>query len=415
MKNKINIAIIIVISGLINFLITFILLTSYGATDKLDSYFLAITIPQVLLSIFVYPLSGIVLSYLVEIDDDRKNNCDSQRFIYVISIAILSIFLALISYFILRIISLYITIDDVLYELFLYSILSIPSFFLLNSFLVVYHSKSDFISYEKYNLLGSSYVVFVLLYYQGNISIISLPLIILSKNLLVSFFMIKGLTFKKIYRHDFKFILEVSSRAKALILSSSITKLEPFIERSIITSSGHGNMSIFYFTQQLYMFLVQLVNKSYTATKVPFITKKIICNESFSEIYINVKIRTFLFLLCLSCFLSIFLYFFSYYGFSFKKLNSENIDSIICFSLFVFFISLFNLLRDYIYTLIFAFNRTDIVSYIDISSFLIFNLLKFIVFYLYGLQLFLICCVLQSFFKFYISNYFVKKAIHDKY
>ena len=120
------------------------LISKFGFGEELDLYFLYLTIPQILLSVFAAPISSFVLPALCNVLDIQKKLM--QQWAYIGINLILSLLLMLTVLILGYLYDVFIGIGEK--YLFLTLTLSIPSYFLSQSIMTVFHSNKRFADFE---------------------------------------------------------------------------------------------------------------------------------------------------------------------------------------------------------------------------------------------------------------------------
>ena len=384
------------ISAGLSFLFTLILISKFGIGEQLDFYFLYLIIPQSLLGVFAAPISSFVLPALCNVLDGQKKLMQQWAYIGINFSLSLLLMLAVVAFGFFY--DLYIGIEEK--YLFLMFTLSIPSYFLHHSLLTVYHSNEKFADFEFINFL-SLLLPLTLLFLIPNLEIQNAPLFLILRNMLsvAIFFYMTNLMKPSVV--EIKTVFSIVKNSGCLIFSFSLTKLQPLIERSVIVSFGSGVLSLFYVSQQVYTLIIQIVNKGYTATIVPKLSRDIYSNaQNTIPLLVNTSFKTFLGAFVLSALAVIFFKLILELGLDFRGVTTENFQMLLTFSLLLFIPSSFNLLKDFLYTGFYAVHNSVMPFRIELAGLLFFGTAKLLLFVDGSLWVFLLILNVESIAKY---------------
>ncbi|RJE75709.1 hypothetical protein BGP78_03025 [Pseudoalteromonas sp. MSK9-3] len=391
-------------SGLIQFATSFSLLAYIGASSDLDNYFLALSIPQLVLALFIFPINGMLLPCIVK----GKKRAEALHTAYMFVVFLFSIFIMIMLYLLFK---LFFSVEYS--EIYLLLLLAIPALVMSSSLSVYLYAKEKFLLIEGASLLSNAIGLLFIMSLRKMLSVEDIILIYIFKGWLLVLLLLTFVRFSLPRRRHFLYIFSIILKSKTLIFTSSITKFEPLIERFLLSFITDGFLSLYYITQQILSFVTQFVNKCHTATIVPSVTGCLRGRVNISQ-YVNIlheSKKTMVYLFFFFCFLLTFFFFISYLGFSIKKISSENINEIIIISILLSGNLLFSLPRDFVYTAFYALGLPKYQSRIDINAFLVFTPLKVVLVNLFGIYIFILLVSLQATFKYFASRNYLRKAV----
>lgn len=407
-RERISLISLIGLNGIAQFTLSFMMLAYIGASKELDLYFLGLSFPQIILSLFFFPLSGLILPKLVSDDNLEKKKLSSA---YVISILLLS------SLAVVFFVPIFILFEEgQANTIIAYLFLSLIPLSLTNAFSTLCYASERFKSIELSGLLANLIAIVYIYLVSEEIEINDIVIIYIVKSAIQSFLLAIHLEFSLPNKKNFNFIFSIIKKSLSLVISGSVTKAEPLIERFILSSLGEGILSVYYFTQQILTFITQIVNKSYTATMVPSISKKINSvglMEAMNDINKVLK-RTMISLLLLSLCGLVSMYSLSIFNIEFKAINAGTIDDIMFIFSFLSIHLISSLPRDFVYAVFYSLGITTYQVKVELYSFFIFNFMKFVLFKFFniGISWFILIVCIQAVFKFGCT---MKYLISERY
>lgn len=383
-------------SAVLSFLFTFALILNIGVGESLDLYFLFLTIPQTLVGVFAAPISSFILPALCNVSDAQLKLM--QQWAYVgINFAV-SVVLTLGVIFFGFLYDLYIGMDEE--YLFLMFCLSIPSYFLHHSLLNVYYSNEEFVEFEFINFL-SLLLPLGLLFSMSDIEIEIVPLLLMLRNILCFIVFIFMNNFTRPSASEIQTVLSIVKSSRRLVASFSLTKLQPLIERSVLVGFGSGVLSLFYVSQQVYTLIIQIVNKGYTATIVPQLSREIYNkSKNVKHLLVDTSIKAFLGAFILSASAIVLFKIVVELGVSVQNVTTENFSMLFTFSLLLFIPSVLNLLKDFLYTAFYAMHNSIVPFRVELAGLLIFGSAKLFLFFGGSLWVFLLILSAESIAKY---------------
>lgn len=197
---------------------------------------------------------------------------------------------------------------------------------------------------------------------------------------------------KKIPLHKFSFeqISEIWMRLKPVMLGAIYYKSEPIIDRSLLTNSTSGSLSLFFLAQQIISAFNQVITKSLVTPNIALLSHAHKSKDmlSFKSVYGKTLTK----ILIILCIVSILFFILGEYAsellLSFRKdSNSINAPHILYTVLFFLFGSLIgNVLGSFVTSSYYAINNTKTPSYISMINYTVYVPLKIVAFYFYDVN-----------------------------
>lgn len=406
-QDRHKIAILVFLSSACQFIVNSFLLINIGPNKELDEFYLALTVPQVVLSIIYFPLNSKFLPKLLPFLKRFKEFYGAVVIFTIISSILITASILFLYYF-------YLTNQPEFFDVYIIFILSIPLYALQSVLGMLCHIKRKFLVLECFNFLSSFLVLIslVLISYllKYDISVELVACVFFLRYLIFNLFIFFGLGKPSLSYNAIRIVIRCITHSKGFVAGSMITKFEPIIERNILIVFGEGVLSLFYFAQQIFTFITQIVNKTYTSTKVPYISESWQKNNTESMLRTcNVNNNSFFALAILSVFSIILFWLLSKLGFEFGEISADDFEIFFTiFSLLIFQL-IFNLPREFLNTVLLAKNQQNKIIITEISCFLIFNSAKIFSFLLWqNIFIFIVLLSFQAFAKYYITLSFIK-------
>lgn len=404
-----KIMIIIVLFNIISLIIfQWYLIFKFQTGFETDSYIASLVVPQIIISIINSTLPFVLIPILADLDSNKIQD-------YICSIIFgflfLSFFVTLMLYFNINNLVLYsfpgfdyiktkLTIELIKPQLIGININ------IINIIIISYLSfKEKFIKIESSNLLVNFLALVLLILFLPIYNIILVPWLILLKNIILLLILIYHTKLSILFIVNFKYVYNFYYKYINVFNGSLILKSEPFVDRFILSSDITGNLSTYYYCQQIYGIISTILSKAFIA---PCLTKFSILFKQKKILRINNIYKNSLSILSILSITSIlFILFFGDYIVDTISLLTNSKLAFNTFSPILFLMSgylIFGVLGELSSSLLFALRKSYILIKLSIITFFIFNTLKFFIYFEYGILGMALLSSAYLFINFAIQN-----------
>ncbi|WP_240494725.1 lipid II flippase MurJ [Vibrio breoganii] len=265
MKEPIILALLSSVNIVSVFVLQIVAFNIIGVSNETDALFLGLSIPTIILSITVTSLNNVLVPMLSGIGRAETKVIVSSMIVVLCGGAIaVTILLALTIDFWIPVLAHGFDYETLLLakKLTLVQLTSIPFSILYSIQWSLLNAKKKHIRAEAVPAMTSFIMFPIIVFAIFEIGIWGLAVAMPARVAIQSLVLLPYTQAISIKGFDLATVRIVLRRLKPLMLGSAYYKSEPVIDRSLLTSSNDGVLSMFYFSQQIYAALGQILTKA---------------------------------------------------------------------------------------------------------------------------------------------------------
>ncbi len=168
-----------------------------------------------------------------------------------------------------------------------------------------YHSKQKFIWAEFVPMSASIAVLPMLVWTLPRFGVVAGAWLTLLKLMLQTLFLLPGMGRPHPPRTSSYVLREMRRRIAPLLVGTAYYKTDPLVERALLSTALSGSLSLYYFAQQIYGAVCQVLNKAIAAPLVPKMSNFHVRKETSSIRKVYYKRLFIVFLLGTGCLLTV--------------------------------------------------------------------------------------------------------------
>ena len=136
-----------------------------------------------------------------------------------------------------------------------------------------YHARQQFVWAESAPVMASAFALLLIIWALPQFGVIAAAWVSTICVGLQTLLLAPGMG--KPVRPNFKSVAinQAWQRIKPLLLGNAYYKTDPLVDRFLLSTSGHGNLSLYYFAQQIYGAVNLIINRAIAAPLVPILSK----------------------------------------------------------------------------------------------------------------------------------------------
>lgn len=251
-----------------------------------------------------------------------------------------------------------------------------------------YHARQQFLWAEFAPILSSILSLLLLTWLLPKYGAVAAAWISTLRITLQTFFLAPGMG--KPVRPNWKSVAiqQAWQRIKPLLLGTAYYKTDPLVDRFLLSTANSGSLSLYYFAQQIYSAINQVINKAIAAPLVPLLSKlhKSSNKEDFRRAYrrklLQVGVLGVAALLVLSLFGRFILYLLIGHG----NISAGNVDELWWIIIWLGGVFIGGSLGQVSSSSFYALGDTTIPTRIGIYSYTFYIPAKLVLFYYYGVM-----------------------------
>lgn len=250
-----------------------------------------------------------------------------------------------------------------------------------------YHSRQQFLWAELTPALASVFSFFLLLWALPQFGVVAAAWISTLRTGLQTVLLAPGMG--RPLRPDLKSVAiqKAWRRIKPLLLGTVYYKTDPLVDRFLLSTTSSGNLSLYYFAQQIYSAANQILNKAISAPLVPTLSilykagDKVGFRNIFYQKLLHIGTMSLVTLTTLALFGKYWLHLLVGYG----SINASNVDDLWRIMLWLSGMFVGGLLGQITSSAFYSIGDTRIITLLSMFSYTIYIPFKVASFYLWGI------------------------------